>query len=266
MALLKIVTLNLLTDLSRWAQRRELLLQGLSDLTPDLVALQEVKLPDNPAKWLADQLGYSHLFLTPKVGMERNREALSILSRLPFEWMEKLELPGQNRVAQAVQIRLEGCPIVVTNSHLYWQPGESAARLRQVESWLAWLETFPGQPPCLLCGDFNSTPETAVIQRVRQQFHSAFASIHGREPEYTCPTPLPRSLTTQLRTFLGFFFLIRPRCYNPNWRGALDYIFVDPALHVRDCQTVLDQPDPRNPRIYPSDHLGLCATIEIGEQ
>lgn len=264
MPVFKIVTINILSDLSRWKERRSLLIQGLAAIEPDLIAVQEVRLPQNPAGWLAEQLGFKHLYLSPKAGIESSREAIAILSRYPFECQESLDLGGQGRVAQYVQVMVDDRPLLLANGHFYWQPGESRARLRQVESLLNWLKDFPSHPPSVICGDFNSTPETPSIQRMRQLFNSAYASVHGDEPAYTCPTPLPRSRRSQLRTLLGFFLLIRPKYLDLTWRGTLDYIFVDPRLKVLDCQIVLDQPEPDNPKIYPSDHFGLYAKIEIG--
>lgn len=264
--MLKIVTLNLLADLSRWKQRRGLLVQELERLSPDLVALQEVHLPQNTAQWLADQLGYVNVYLTPKMSFEANREAIAILSRLPFTAQDSLPLGRQNRVAQYVQVEDEGQQVRLVNGHFYWQPGESAARLQQVERVLAWLGDALDNPPCIICGDFNSTPETQPIQRMRQNCVSAHAAIHGAEPEYTCPTPLPRSAWAVTRTLLGFLLLIRPSHLNPRWRGVLDYIFVDPRLRVLDCQIAFDKPAPDDLRIYPSDHLGLYAEVSAFAQ
>lgn len=260
---LKIVTINLLTDLSRWKQRRSLLAEGLAALSPDLIALQEVRLPENPARWLAGQLGYEHLVLSPKAGLEGQHEALACISRLPLPGAEVLDLGGQGRIAQRLHLALEGSTVCLVNTHLYWQPGESLARLHQVERMLHWLQSIPGNPPCIVCGDFNATPETQAIQRMRRQFQSAHAAVHGAEPEYTCPTPLPRSPWAVARTMLGFLLLLRPQHLKQDWRGTLDYIFVDPKLRVVDCRVVLNQPSPANARLYPSDHFGLLAEIEI---
>lgn len=260
---IKIVTINILTDLSRWMQRRSLLAEGLAALSPDLIALQEVHLPENPARWLAGQLGYAYLILSPKAGHEAKHEALAWISRTPLEDSLVLDLGGQGRIAQRVHLTIDGRAICLVNTHLYWQPGESLARLRQVERLLDGLQGLPGDPPCIVCGDFNATPETQAIQRMGQRFRSAYAAIHGAEPDYTCPTPLPRSPWATARTLLGFFLLIRPQHLQPGWRGTLDYIFVDPRLGVTGCQLVLNKPSPADARIYPSDHFGLYAEIDI---
>jgi endonuclease/exonuclease/phosphatase family metal-dependent hydrolase len=47
------------------------------------------------------------------------------------------------------------------------------------------------------------------------------------------------------------------------WRGTLDYIFVNDRVRVLECDVTLNQPSPSDPTIYPSDHFGLTATLEI---
>ena len=45
---------------------------------------------------------------------------------------------------------------------------------------------------------------------------------------------------------------------------CLDYIWVRGAVKVVDARLVFDRPDPEDPTLYPSDHLGLAAHLEIG--
>jgi endonuclease/exonuclease/phosphatase family metal-dependent hydrolase len=45
------------------------------------------------------------------------------------------------------------------------------------------------------------------------------------------------------------------------WRTTLDYIFVDERVAILDCDVAFDVPDPARPWLYPSDHLGLAATL-----
>lgn len=263
---INIVTINILVDLSHWNARRDWLAEGLSSLQPDLIALQEVQLPLNPAGWLADQLGMQHIFLSPKTGFESAREGIAILSKLPFSAHSTLPLEGQQRVAQYVQVDLDGQGLVFANTHLYWQPGNSATRLRQTGALISWLQSFQNESPVVICGDFNGTPETTALTVMRQHYRSAYAAVHQHEPDFTCPTPLPRSAWSTLRTLLGFLFLLRPQHLRLDWRGTLDYIFVNQHVRVNDCRVVLDQPAPQNLRVYPSDHFGIFANLSIGAE
>jgi endonuclease/exonuclease/phosphatase family metal-dependent hydrolase len=261
--MLTLATLNLLSDLSRWPARGPWIVEQLQRLNPNVVCLQEVKLPENTAAELAHKSGYAHVFLTPKTGFEARAEGIAILSRLPILNSGWVSLGAQQRVGQFIQVELDGKPLVIANAHFFWQPGDSTPRQRQITRMLDWLDALPGHPPYVLCGDFNATPDTADIRLTKTRLRSAFELVHGAEPDYTCPTPLPRSGMAILRTLLGFFVLLRPRMLKAKWKGTLDYIFVDPRMSVSSARVAFNTPTPEDARIYPSDHFGLIAEVYI---
>lgn len=264
-ARLRIVTINILNDLSQWEARRRLLAEGLAVVQPDLVALQEINLPSKNATWLAGQLGMQHMYFTPKSGPEGQSEGIAILSHLPIQAAQSLELPGpQGRVAQCVEVLAGEIPVYFANGHFFWQPGESETRERQVDMLLSWIKDLTGSYPTIICGDFNATPETDAIQTMYRHFRSAYLSMHGREPAFTCPTPLKRTLKSRLVTLRSYFVYLRPQHINPFWRGTLDYIFVDPSSQVNACEVILNQPAEHRSSLYPSDHFGLFADITPG--
>ena len=92
--ILRVATVNILNDLSRWDERRALLARGLDALSPDLIALQEVTDPlgTSTAHWLAGELGGYSVHVCPKTGWGRRREGIAVLSRLPVEGHEVLDL------------------------------------------------------------------------------------------------------------------------------------------------------------------------------
>src|SRR5438876_97758 len=77
--LLRVATINILNDLSRWDGRRTLLARGLDALSPDLIALQEVTDPlgTSTAHWLAGELGGYSVHVCPKTGRGRKREGIA---------------------------------------------------------------------------------------------------------------------------------------------------------------------------------------------
>jgi endonuclease/exonuclease/phosphatase family metal-dependent hydrolase len=271
-----LVTINILNDLSLWQARSSLLVAQLAALDPDLIAMQEVSLQGSGsnAHWVAEQLNQSRpnpekvlpyeVLLCPKTGVYAQKEGLAILSRLPVRRHESLDLLTQNRVAQLLCFRLEDRDLLLVNGHFFWQPGEAAQRQKQVELLLDFLDTQPVDQPVVVCGDFNGLPGTPAIERMRQYFDSAHNIVHKHEPDYTCPTPLPNSGRVNIRNTMGWLLRMRPKP-DLEWRGTLDYIFVDPRLQTQDCQVVLDQPAEDDPEIYPSDHFGLWATIKVTE-
>jgi endonuclease/exonuclease/phosphatase family metal-dependent hydrolase len=262
--LLRVATINVLNDLSRWHDRRGLLVRGLDDFSPDLIALQEVTEPlgDSTAHWLASELGGYSARLCPKSGWGRKREGVAVLSRLPVEDHEILDLGSQQRTAQLVFVRAGGRPVVFCNGHYHWPPGAHAARVRQVERLLERVERLDHGAAVVACGDFNGTPGSPAIAAMRRAFASAHEAHHGKEPEYTCPTPLASGhwvRVTVTRRLLRLF-TNRP---GDLWRGTLDYIFVSPNVRVVECNIFLDRPSPDDPTLYASDHLGLAAILEI---
>lgn len=270
--IVKVATANILSDLSRWEERGPLLVQGLAEAGPDIIALQEVNLHANSrganaarldtATWLAERLNFNHIHLTPKTGKSGGEEGIAILSRFPFDAQADLDLKTQDRVAQYVQVRIQDRPLVIANGHLFWQPGDSTERLRQVERLLDWLSPFLDHVPVVVCGDFNSPPDTKAIRCMRVNLASAYAAVHGAEPDYTFPTPLPRSKLAMLHILIAYWRDIRLSELRLKLRNTLDYIFVNDRLRVVDSRVILDWPALTDPKSYPSDHYGLLAVLE----
>jgi len=272
MSIFSLVTINILNDLSRWWQRRNLLIEQIAACQPDMIALQEVSIQrkSSNAHWLAEQLNSKmdasdsryDVYLCPKTGAYEKKEGIAVLSRLRIRKQERLDLLTQNCVAQAITFRVENETLMLVNGHFYWQQGSSSRRLAQVELLLDWMDTQPAENPVVVCGNFNGTPDTPAIQFMRQYFDSAYVAVHGEEPEYTFPTPLPLSAKKKLRAAAQRLLGHRPAT-DASWRGTLDYIFVDPRLQTQSCDLVLDQSAQHNADIYPSDHFGLIAQIKV---
>ncbi|OLP15427.1 endonuclease/exonuclease/phosphatase [Leptolyngbya sp. 'hensonii'] len=261
--MVKVVTINILFELEEWAQRRDLLVQGLAAEQADLIALQEVKLPEDTGAWLAEQLQMPYVFLVPRqdLGKHGIHYGVAILSRYPFIKQATLDLQSQGRVAQYVQVAPAGQPLVFCNGHYYWYPGPHPERDQQIQLLLDWLGQLPSDLPIVAVGDFNGTPDTSAIALMRQHFTSAYAACHGEEPAYTCPTPLVRRNWQKLLR-QSWRNLIVNHSLSP-WRGTLDYIFVSRSIQVQDCRLILNQPAPHSRTLYPSDHFGLAADLTL---
>jgi endonuclease/exonuclease/phosphatase family metal-dependent hydrolase len=271
-----LVTINILNDLAYWQSRSVLLVEQLSALEPDLIAMQEVSLKgeSSNAHWLCEKLNQCQknpdkeppyqVSLCQRTGVFKKQEGIAVLSRFPIKRNMSLDLLTQNRVAQVIGVRIGSSDLILVNGHFFWQPGVSDGRQKQIELLLDFLDTQPVDQPVVVCGDFNGIPGTPAIERMRQYFDSAYAFVNKHEPEYTCPTPLPQSKRVKIRNLIMWLLQMRP---NPNsrWRGTLDYIFVDPRLQTLDCKVVLDVPASENNRIFPSDHFGLWAKIKVNE-
>ncbi|HEY8489599.1 MAG TPA: hypothetical protein VIO14_01270, partial [Dehalococcoidia bacterium] len=76
-----------------------------------------------------------------------------------------------------------------------------------------------------------------------ERLRSAYAAVHGREPPATFPTPLSREW--------GEFSVV------------IDYIFVNDLVTVHDAWVAFDRVSAEDPRLAPSDHYGLAATVSV---
>jgi endonuclease/exonuclease/phosphatase family metal-dependent hydrolase len=97
-------------------------------------------------------------------------------------------------------------------------------------------------------GDFNADPAEPTYARMGAAgFRSSYAEANGAEPAVTWPSGLQApAMDTDGH----------PRC--------LDYIWVRGAVAVESARLAFDRPDPEDPTLYPSDHLGISAHLTIG--
>ena len=268
---LTVATLNILNDLRRWDERKRLIVEGFKHHKPDLIALQEVSVPAKNAEWLAEQLSTTELddyslHITPKTGSKKHSlEGIAILSRLPVEEMHWQDLGTQSRVAQLVRVRVNDKPLLFVNGHFFWHPTDHDHRLQQVQLLKKWIRTHLAQTPeagVIVCGDFNGTPESRAITTMRQDFQSAYAVAHGREPYWTCPTPVQWSTEPWREAVMNVLGLATTKKLGP-WRGTLDYIFVNDQVQVEACHLSFTTHAPHDKTLFPSDHLGLVAKVRL---
>jgi endonuclease/exonuclease/phosphatase family metal-dependent hydrolase len=249
--MLKLLTLNIYHDRNRWDDRFPLIVDVLRAEQPDVIALQEVHLHLRQADRIAEQLNaaapdhpYS-VHVAPKWG-DSVWEGVAILSRLPVQDSERLELPIVERVALRVRVPFGGndrhLNIVCTHLH-HWPVDDEEARLPQMRALLDWMFAR-ADGPWLLAGDLNAKPESSTIQLASERLHSAYHALHGEHP-VTWPTPLVAD----------------------DWPGVavtIDYVFCSPqTLTVIDARRIADQPHPADPALYPSDHYGLSVTVDL---
>lgn len=246
--MIRVVTLNLRADANRWPERFPLIVEQLTALNPDVIALQEVRLKISQHELLCTALNKrsNKALYTAHICVdwyEPNILANAILSRLSVHEHERIELPEGYRTAQRIAITLGSQTINIANTHLHHKPyRDETIRLAQWQAIQSWLKKEG--LPALVMGDFNARPDSETMQVARDWLQSAYFDTHGCEPDQTFPTPLRADEQMTPRT--------------------IDYILYDTAyLTVEAAGLVGTQPAHDDPTLYASDHFGLWADLVI---
>ena len=260
MPTLTVATLNLYGPPFRREERGPLVVQQLLDVRPDIIGFQEVDLTVDRGNWVCDRFNELlrqadgvqyriHHFSNP--GRTVTQGAQAVMTHLPlllhegFDYLVE-ELPW-NCVAQRVRVDLgAGIEFDFYNTHLHYQLGDEAEqiRCRQTARLLDWMDFHGWTVPKVLVGDFNAWPDSKPVRMLKERLVSSYEHVHGCEPAKTWPTAMIR----------------QPNA--PDW--TLDYIFISRDVRALDARVVFDQPDSGDPTLFPSDHYGLTATIEVG--
>jgi endonuclease/exonuclease/phosphatase family metal-dependent hydrolase len=240
--------------------------EGLRVLSPDVVALQEVRdvpsqLP-NQAESLAKAVGLHYVFApaTPIVG---GQEGLAILSRAPILEHAAFELPHaqptERRILLSARVECGQGSVWVHTSHLNYRLTHGKQREDQVQAIEDSLTARTTDRSQILMGDFNARPESDEIRWLRGQvtlggrrayFQDAWERLHPGEAGWTWARSNPYTAK------LAFL--------EPDRR--IDYIFVSPMRGdgrgtVHDCRIVFDKSEADG--VFASDHFGLLAEIQV---
>ena len=233
---MRLLTLNLRQDLDRWPERLPLVVAALAEADADVIALQEVALRIEQDELLAEALGGYAVHRAPKWG-EANAEGVSLLARVPVAAHEVLELPGPGgRVAQRIEVAHDGRALHVVNTHLHHEPfDDESVREPQLRAILGWLRDCGSLSSCVLLGDLNATPGSSTLVAARE---SLTAVLPDHLP--TFPTALATASFAPVQ---------------------IDHVLHSPGLRVAHARLVADRPSGDDPRLYPSDHVGILAEL-----
>lgn len=243
---LHVATLNLRNIADRWPERIPLLLADMAALQPDLIGLQEVVFSVQQDRILG-AAGDGH-YETRRGWAGRPEYGNAVLIREPLraDEGERLDL-DQRRSALRVPVALRSngrLDFVVT--HLHHEVPDEAMRDEQAGKLAAWLEDITW--PLVVVGDFNAEPDEPAYRRMLDAgFSSAYAAANGAEPDVTWPSGIKA-----------------PGMDLDGDPGCLDYIWVRGAVAVESCRLVFDRPAVDDATLYPSDHLGLSARLQVG--
>ena len=251
---LLVATLNILHFADRWPERLPLLLADMAALQPDILGLQEVVYPIEQDR-IIGAAGAGHY------GIHRGFAARpeygnSLLVREPLVGTEAERLAlGYGRGAHRLVVPLPGgARLGVAVTHLHHIVDGAAIRDEQARLLLEWLDGWPvidaapAVDALIVMGDFNADPsEPAYARMVAAGCRSAHREANGAEPAVTWPSGLQA-----------------PAMDTEGEPGCVDYIWVRGTVAVESARLAFDRPAADDPTLYPSDHVGVAATLAIG--
>lgn len=249
---LTIGTLNLRNIADRWDERLPLLLADMAALQPDLLGLQECVYPLQQDRVLGAAGASRYESLRAWAGRPEYGNALLVREPLRATGPRRLDL-GHARSALRAAVTLPGgASLGVVVTHLHHVTTDDALRDEQAAALLSWLDGADSSDAPVgavaVVGDFNAGPDEPTYRRmVEAGFRSAHREANGAEPSVTWPSGIQA-----------------PGMDTDGSPDCLDYIWLRGPLTAEACRLAFDRPAVDDPTLYPSDHLGLLATLRVG--
>jgi endonuclease/exonuclease/phosphatase family metal-dependent hydrolase len=265
----RVATLNLLGLQGAWDERRTVLVAGLRELRPDVVAFQEA-IVSHGYDQVVDLLGPDFHVVHQTVGLlgDGNHGA-SITSRWALGEVQEVDLhvtprtedyPCGTLAAEILAPAPLGTMLFVAYGPWYPCYAEHERELQAVAAAHLVEELVGGRDPhVVLAGDFNAVPDAASVRlwNGRQSlggtsvcYQDAWENVHPGDPGHTVSPRNP------LRSDAG----------TPMEPGRrIDYVMVHcaahgPTLEVSGCERVFDEPVDG---VWASDHFGVFADLSI---
>jgi len=155
-----------------------------------------------------------------------------------------LDYRARESVAQVVRLEVDGNLVDVYVTHLHQSRGEDSLRLYQVQQLLDWINSRDDVASRIVCGDFNATLDMPSAKLMAGTFR----------PTQTQPTAF-----SPLQEVDG-------SVSHPYWERfdrCIDYIWVTGPLQVIDSGLCFNMPSRTDSTLWPSDHIGIWADLEI---
>jgi len=221
---------------------------------------------------------------TQVLGMNpRSDECASFLNRLSKDNVAQLVVLELAQPTLATRTNREPInQVCIANTHLYSNKDFPDVKLWQTWQLLQELETFivsrGSNLPLMICGDFNSTPDTAVYDLLsRQAVHPGHPNVNINISEDGSNTNILPDVISITHSFqLGSVYHTvmgeEPKVtnYTNTFKGVLDYMWYSAnnlrplsAAPIPDEETLIRHGEALPSTQYSSDHIMLISDMQI---
>lgn len=244
--------------------RLDLLLNWLTKNKPDVLCLQETKVPDDkfPAQKIKDA-GFNVVF-----NGQKSYNGVAIISPYPITAVScQPGFPADNGEARFIQATIKGIPVV--NTYIPQGQAVDSPKFSYKLSYIKYLgqyfaQNFKAEAPLLWMGDFNVAPEPLDVHDPKR--------LLGR----VCYHPEEHKVLAQVKEW-GFVDIFRkhqpeggqysfwdyrvPKGVERNIGWRIDHIWASQGLAAHSCRSWID----KEPRLLPkpSDHTFILAEFVL---
>jgi endonuclease/exonuclease/phosphatase family metal-dependent hydrolase len=262
---LRIWTHNIFADRAGWTLRRRVLIDGVRELQPDLITLQETMVTEGYDQ-VADVLDEGFHIVHSRA-RETGGQGISIASRWPISAVHELDLSvvsartgdfACTTLIAEIDAPAPFGPVLLANHFPDYQVDHELERERQTVIAARALENMVARRPMhvIVAGDLDAEPDAASLRFLTGKqsldglsvcYRNAWDSAHPGEPGETFTPENP----------------LAP----PDWPfRRIDHILVrcgrrgGPTLRIAGCEIAFAEPVDG---IVASDHYGLVADLML---
>ena len=259
---LRVMTFNLrvrtrLDGRNIWDRRRDLVVERVRAFDPDLFGTQEGL--DSMESFLHAQLcDYTFQGVGRDDGKQGGEMCGIFFRTARFEllesghfWLsETPEIPGSHgwgelypRLVMWVKLRPRAGGPAFCWFNTHFDVWSRRARTRSAELLLARMHHIAGHEPCIVTGDFNTTPSSAAYRTLTAERQPPAATLHD---VFRAAHPIPTRQEGTVHFFTG-------------WRGGQRMDWILASTHFVTRAAEIDHT--RGPHGYPSDHFPMTANL-----
>jgi endonuclease/exonuclease/phosphatase family metal-dependent hydrolase len=243
----RVATVNLERNEKRWSERRELFVDQLATLRPDIFALNEIWLPSKTGHWIQraaeKKCGLAYTLVEqPKTAGPPQVEAEGLLTQFSIVERSHVFYSANDTVALVLRLNVEGRLIDVYVTHLYGSVREDSLRIAQVRQLIEWIGSRTDVNYKIVCGDFNATLAMESAKLMAE-------NLHPTQTEPTAFTPLQEPKGDPSHKEWDRM----DRC--------IDFIWITDSLRIRGSGLCFNQSAKNDPTLWPSDHVGVWADL-----
>lgn len=262
--MLRVATFNIRNTTDRYNERSQLMMQEIQKINPDIIGLQEVCWSQIPLLYqgfgntgiICQSPCRDPILSESKHDYRVDGDMLLIknngnVDKITVESQEVLVLSFERvvqKVILSIRTKNKRYRVCVANTHLHdgLSREDTLERERQCEVMMEWIkkDNYDGY---IVIGDFNGDYNDSTYHYMESLgYISVYKAIHESEPDKTFPSGLQAPTMDKGPEF-----------------GCIDYIWIKGCVNPTNAGLFAHNPSPIDNTIYPSDHYGVYADLEL---